>query len=776
MGDIRRKYIKKSKTLLSMQRKKEEWVLQYCKERLTPNFYTLLRANLRNTMKQTGKTLTPRDPRGRRYLDDELAIFLEMSKKSPVCYRSMPGIKPVKKTVDRLLHQLDMKPGNNLRIQEALKARVASMPDEQRDVVLCMDEMSVKIMLEYDVRHDCVRGLVDMGNGERRPYPADNALVGMIRCIYGNWKQPVNFVFTNKSMKAVDFSGFIVSTIEWLQPTKTRIRALIFDGLNKNWASVEMLGATAQEPRFFVNGQKVNVIMDIPHAMKSVRNAALKYKLRLRDGTIIDFTYVVEFVEMDLTMKYRLAPRVTRIHIEPNNFQKQNVALATQLLSAHVAAGMCAYIRMGALSEEAMPTVDFIAFMNDRFDSFNGTKPPTADDLAMDPPPYKTAVTPETKHVELWKAFLEEMEGWHFEGSRNLGFHKRWCMTIRSLLELWDDFQQAGRTYFPVGHCNQDCEENAFSRIRLLGGHRHNPSCKEFCPAFSALLLTCLTATIKGKNCKDDGCLNLLNLEALLRKDEMAAATAAATAAAEAAAAAAADVDAEAQAVDEPQAAAVDAVADEEPLFDVQNLLPADFQQPEDEDDEDDEDDDEPVAASYLTPHANANPFATDMEVALGSMGLPVLLAPVLEDFLRKERCDACRSILMGPYDLQPHMALALLQHNILNSAGNRQILPREIPLKAMKAIADLGEQQFPRLVLKDKVMETFMKLVLDLPEVARLQLCPQHGEDRGRLVSKMSSRVLSHYITAVNENFIATKKQLQQARRNSKLQRVQNK
>lgn len=113
-------------------------------------------------------------------------------------------------------------------------------------------------------------------------------------------------------------------------------------------------------------------------------------------------------------------------------------------------------------------------------------------------------------------------------------------------------------------------------------------------------------------------------------------------------------------------------------------------------------------------------------------------------------------------------MALALYQQQVLNGADQGQHrLPREVVIKAMKAVCDLGEKHFPKLVLKNKVMATFMEMAERLPEIQSLHLCPQHVANKVLVVRKMCGRALSHYITAVNQNFIRTKKRQQEARKN---------
>ena len=69
--------------------------------------------------------------------------------------------------------------------------------------------------------------------------------------------------------------------------------------------------------------------------------------------------------------------------------------------------------------------------------------------------------------------------------------------------------------YFPIGHVNQDREENFFSRMRSYGGHRLNPSAADIPSAFLRGFVTNATTTTKKKNCKDDEGVMLFDFEEL---------------------------------------------------------------------------------------------------------------------------------------------------------------------------------------------------------------------------------------------------------------------
>lgn len=68
--------------------------------------------------------------------------------------------------------------------------------------------------------------------------------------------------------------------------TKLRIRVLIVDGLGKNRPGLHLLGFLNYSPHLL--GQKICVVFDPPHSLKSLRDAPLLYLPMLSDGTVVN--------------------------------------------------------------------------------------------------------------------------------------------------------------------------------------------------------------------------------------------------------------------------------------------------------------------------------------------------------------------------------------------------------------------------------------------------------------------------------------------------------
>lgn len=87
----------------------------------------------------------------------------------------------------------------------------------------------------------------------------------------------------------------------------------------------------------------------------------------LADGILVDIKWIRAFIMTDMVMPIRLVLKVTKTHLDPNNIQKMNVSLATQLLSNTVGAVVQSHAALGLLPPQAMATGKFCQDVNDFF-------------------------------------------------------------------------------------------------------------------------------------------------------------------------------------------------------------------------------------------------------------------------------------------------------------------------------------------------------------------------------------------------------------------------
>lgn len=298
--------------------------------------------------------------RGIRYNNEFKKFAQSMYFLSPRNYKELRKsfALPSVRTLQSFLCNWNIVPGINIKIFEALKIKLNSLPLIERHCILCADEMSLKSHLFYNVSRDEIIGFQDVGDN-KLPIPAKSAFVIMACSIAGNWKVPLCYCFVASTCSSDTIKTIIFDAIIKLKECGATVHALITD-MGSNFLQLSReLGISNQNSIFVVNAQNILYIFDTPHLIKATRNNLLKYNLKFNDQ-FASWFYIVQFYLKDTKQGIKAAPKLSPIHIEPNNFSRMKVKYAVQVLSNHVAAGMCTLMSVGCLPSEAIGTVDFI--------------------------------------------------------------------------------------------------------------------------------------------------------------------------------------------------------------------------------------------------------------------------------------------------------------------------------------------------------------------------------------------------------------------------------
>jgi hypothetical protein len=239
------------------------------------------------------------NPRGRRFSQEDKILALSIFKQSGKGYRYLSKIfsLPSKKTLNRLLKQIPLTPGIDQQIFHHLKKAVRQKKILEKYCVM-FDEIALETGLQYNADLDCIDGLVDFGAGDRRRNFADHALVFMIKGIYSNWKQPVCYTFCESSTPTVDSVKLIKDVVRHVRQTGLNIVATICDQGSTNVAAIKNLIADTNAyclnnniqntfQGYLVDGKEVVHLYDVPHLLKGIRNALLKYDFRFKQDDVI---------------------------------------------------------------------------------------------------------------------------------------------------------------------------------------------------------------------------------------------------------------------------------------------------------------------------------------------------------------------------------------------------------------------------------------------------------------------------------------------------------
>lgn len=195
--------------------------------------------------------------------------------------------------------------------------------------------MAIKEGLSYDKGKDVVEGFVP---GEQQL--ANHAIVFMVRGLTEKWKQPVGYFLSSGPMSADTMKLHLLSCLTKLNEVGLKVVVIVADQGSNNRSLFQVrLGATADKPFFSHNNSKIYVLFDPPHLLKNVRNNLKKHGFEVGENDIL-WEHIVDFYTLDSSKPVRLAPKLTKKHIELPPFAPLRVNLAAQVLSHSVATGL----------------------------------------------------------------------------------------------------------------------------------------------------------------------------------------------------------------------------------------------------------------------------------------------------------------------------------------------------------------------------------------------------------------------------------------------------
>ena len=153
-------------------------------------------------------------------------------------------------------------------------------------------------------------------------------------------------------------------------------------------------------------------------------------------------------------------------------------------------------------------TAPFLKQVNDLFDMLNvrGFGSKVAAPLKVD------------SHQQLCRMneLKEESQRWRVVGRPRPPCFEGLSQNVNAVLAMHADLVVDGPlSFLMTGRINQDPAENVFSQIRSKGGHRFNPSAKEFRFAYRNICSTLILAPIPSANCIYDSDMLLSTLARL---------------------------------------------------------------------------------------------------------------------------------------------------------------------------------------------------------------------------------------------------------------------
>lgn len=319
-----------------------------------------------------------KNPKGHRWTTKEKAFALTLFHASPKCYKllrktvKLPSIR----TLQNLMSNVNLHPGFNQPILNAIKKKTEKMSPTEKLCVVITDEMTIKSSLVYAEHKDRVEGLQDLGRNNRTSSAANHASVFLVRGITNKWKQMFGYFFTASTIQAARLRSLILEAVEVLKSAGLLPVVFLCDQGSNNRSALSQLGVEADHPYFLAGNSTVYAMYDPPHLLKNTRNNFISgYVLNEKN---ISWDFVIDLHKYDEKRNIKMCHKLTYRHVYPPPFAKMKVNLAAQTLSHSVAAAMETLLELDIWSDErkedARETAKFIENMDCLFNTFNSKR------------------------------------------------------------------------------------------------------------------------------------------------------------------------------------------------------------------------------------------------------------------------------------------------------------------------------------------------------------------------------------------------------------------
>lgn len=413
----------------------EEYFKRQCEYFLPPYLASFIKTQLE---------MLKRGMHGKRYSNEYKQFALSLYFLSPKCYSFLRTVfcLPMYRSLCRYIEKTRFVPGINTSLFEFLKLKVAKMqPDKV--CVLCVDEMTLKAHLFYNCSRDIVIGFEDDGV-IRSNKIASSATVFMLRGIKTSWKQPIAYILSSTNYKAYDIKVILEQLLGVVREIGLEVICFISDMGSNCIELSKLLGVTPDKPHFNLGGNNIFYYFDPPHMLKAFRNNFMNFQYQW-DNCSASWSHIVTFYEQDKMLNNRMAPKLTKSHIEPTNFEKMRVYLATQVISNTVGAALDTYIQVGALPPSAQATSDIICTFDKLFDLLNSS------DLNAKKEYHKpfNGSKYQMEFLESTLKLIEQLKVYNLTTKKfvSVKFLNCFRITINSLINLWPVLQSKGYNF-----------------------------------------------------------------------------------------------------------------------------------------------------------------------------------------------------------------------------------------------------------------------------------------------------------------------------------------
>ncbi|XP_075730966.1 transposable element P transposase isoform X2 [Rhipicephalus microplus] len=260
----------------------------------------------------------------------------------------LPGNTTIRKYISSYMANF----GFNENMLQTLKKKTATMDRFKCQGDIVIDEMKLSEHLSVNTAGK-VNGFVDLGTytpEEQKQLPCDHGLVVMFVPLIGSWSQILGTFATRTDIKGELLAKIVLEATILAEKAGLFVNYDTCDAATWNRKMWRMMGVKANSKEVIAkrvhpsdDKRSLYFLSDFPHLVKNIRNRLLQTSFHTPDGKVsmAPLREALKLDENNLTLK--AMPRLTKTHLEPNDFEKMRVSLAFQTFGSDSLRGLQLY-------------------------------------------------------------------------------------------------------------------------------------------------------------------------------------------------------------------------------------------------------------------------------------------------------------------------------------------------------------------------------------------------------------------------------------------------
>jgi hypothetical protein len=355
-----------------------------------------------------------------------------------------------------------------------------------------------------------VMGFVDLGEFTpecQKDQLGDHVLVIMFQSFAGKNMQALGCFLSKGNVTGSIQAKLILEATVLCEAAGLFIDVVTSDGATWNRAMWKFFDAGNPEAPWCVhpcnNKRTLRMCSDYPHLLKCLRNRLVEKKQFHVPEGIVKMSHFEKLIEFDAKNEFKLAPKLSRKHVNPKLHEKMTTRYAFQLFSG-TAADALSRLKDKNLPglEDCEPTIQFCMRINRVSDILNSNS-------------RLNALRPNSEQQQDLEDFLIYLDLWKSCSEPNFFLTNSTAdglkATINTTLNLLKYCtEELGYKYLMTTRINQDPLEHFFGLLRASGGANNNPESVQVAQIFRLMSLYSLIKPPRGSNITGGNMLDAL--------------------------------------------------------------------------------------------------------------------------------------------------------------------------------------------------------------------------------------------------------------------------